>query len=197
MAVDGDTSVESVTGEHQPAESPGASTESVAATREGRSVALRIALFALLAVLALLIGLGVWMSHDVSQERRADEHRQMVVEVARQAALNLTTIDHASVDTAIRRIIESSTGPFHDDFESRSDVFARAVVQAQSKSEGSVTEAGLESQDGEDSQVLVAVAVKTSIAGVQEPQPHAWRMRVTVTESGDQSAKVSNVQFVP
>jgi Mce-associated membrane protein len=193
VAVDGDTVSEPLTEEGQPVES----AESVAATREGRAVALRIALFALLVVLALLIGLGVWMGRDVLQERRADEHRQMVVGVARQAALNLTTIDHVSVDSDVRRIIESSTGPFHDDFESRSDVFVQAVIQAQSKSEGSVTEAGLESQDGEDSQVLVSVAVKTSIAGVQEPQPRAWRMRVTVTESGDQSAKVSNVQFVP
>jgi Mce-associated membrane protein len=70
------------------------------------------------------------------------------------------------------------------------------VKQAQSKSVGTVSEAGLESQSGDQAQVLVAVSVKTANLGAQEQRPRAWRMRIDVQKLGDQ-AKVSNLQFVP
>ena len=61
---------------------------------------------------------------------------------------------------------------------------------------GTVTEAGLESQTADTAQVLVAVTVTTTNAGAQQPDPHAWRMRISVQKAGDQM-KVSHVEFVP
>jgi Mce-associated membrane protein len=164
--------------------------------RAGRS-AVRAGVIAIAVVLAALVGLGSWLGHEILQDSRAEAQRQMLVGVGRQAALNLTTIDYTTVDADIKRILDSSTGTFHDDFQKRSGPFVEAVTEAKSKSEGTVTEAGLESQEGDDAHVLVAVAVKTSTAGVAEPQPRSWRMRITVTHNADHDAKVSNVQFVP
>lgn len=59
-----------------------------------------------------------------------------------------------------------------------------------------MTAAGLESEDPQGAQVLVAITVKTSNAGAPEQQPRAWRMRIGVKKVGDE-AKVSNVEFVP
>lgn len=171
-------------------------TDEVPTSKKSRPIA-RIALLAMLVVLAGLAGAGVWMFNNVSEERRADQHRQMLVDVGRQIALNLTTIDHTTVNADIERILTGSIGDFHDDFEKRAGEFVAAVAESQSKSVGTVTEAGLESQDGESADVLVAVAVQTSLAGAEEPQPRAWRMRITVTQPPGQEAKVSNVQFVP
>jgi Mce-associated membrane protein len=69
------------------------------------------------------------------------------------------------------------------------------VKQAKSTSVGTITEAGLESEESGHARVLVAVAVKTSNAGAPEQDPRTWRMRITVQKDGDQ-AKVSNVEFV-
>jgi Mce-associated membrane protein len=187
MAVDADTAEQSL------AASLENSDTHLAQSRK----TLRLALAAVLVTLAALIGVGVWTGHQIAQEHQADEHQEMLVGVARQAALNLTTIDHTSVDSDIKRILDSSTGTFHDDFQKRADPFVQAVTEAQSTSVGTVTEAGMESQEGDDTKVLVAVAVKTSSAGVEEPQPRAWRMRITVTQPSGQDPKVSNVQFVP
>jgi Mce-associated membrane protein len=110
--------------------------------------------------------------------------------------VNLTTIDWQEADADINRILDSATGTFYDDFSKRSQPFVQVVKQAQSKSVGTVTEAGLESQSGDQAQVLVAVSVKTTNLGVNEQRPRAWRMRIDVQKIGDQ-AKVSNVQFVP
>ncbi|MBJ7336348.1 hypothetical protein [Mycolicibacterium sp.] len=131
----------------------------------------------------------------VQSQREADRDR-LFLEVARQGAVNLTTIDWQEADADVQRILDSATGTFYDDFSKRSQPFVEVVKQAQSKSVGTVTEAGLESDSGDQAQVLVAVAVKTTNAGSAEQRPRAWRMRVDVQKVGEQ-AKVSNVQFVP
>lgn len=144
----------------------------------------------------VLAGLLGWMAYRAHDSHDARQQRQMFLEVGRQAALNLTTINFTRADADVQRILDSATGRFHDDFQQRSQAFIEVVKQAQSKSEGTVTQAGLESDDGNGAQVLVAVTVKTTSAGTAEPQPRAWRMRIGVQKVGD-GAKVSNVEFVP
>jgi Mce-associated membrane protein len=120
----------------------------------------------------------------------------MLLAAARQGALNLTTISYAEVDTDIKRILDSATGTFHDDFEKRSQPFVEVVKKAQSKSQGTITEAGLESMQGDNARALVAVTVTTSDAGAAQQEPRSWRMRIDVQKTGE-DAKVSNVEFIP
>ncbi|EUA58499.1 hypothetical protein I550_1642 [Mycobacterium intracellulare 1956] len=119
-----------------------------------------------------------------------------MVRIGRQGALNLTTIDWQHADADVQRILDSATGTFYDDFSHRSKPFIDVVKKAQSKSVGTITEAGLESQSGNEAQVLVAVSVKTSNLGAAEQDPRHWRMRVIVQKVGN-DMKVSNVAFVP
>jgi Mce-associated membrane protein len=148
---------------------------------------------------AVVVTLGCvagWLEYRTYRSQQAQAQRNQLVEAARQGAVNLTTIDYTRVDADIRRILDSSTGSFHDDFEKGHQPFVDVVKQARSKTEGTVTAAGLESQDGDHAQVLVAVSVKTSNAGAPEQEPRGWRMRIAVQNVGD-GAKVSAVQFVP
>jgi Mce-associated membrane protein len=149
-----------------------------------------------LVVVVSLAGIVGWLGFRAYDSHKADEQRQLFVQVGRQAALNLTTIDFEHADADVQRILDSATDTFYDDFSKRSQPFVDVVKQAQSKSVGSVTSAGLESDTGDNAQVLVAVTVKTSNAGAAEQQPRAWRMRILVKKVGD-DAKVSNVEFVP
>lgn len=136
-----------------------------------------------------------WLGVRTYQSHQQQQRQALFVQIARQGAVSLTTIDFAHADADIQRILDSATGTFYDDFSKRSQPFVDVVKKAQSKSEGTVTEAGLESEQGDTAQVLVAVSVKTSNAGAQEQQPRAWRMRISVQKLGD-GAKVSNVEFV-
>jgi Mce-associated membrane protein len=120
----------------------------------------------------------------------------LFLQVGRQGAINLTTIDWQHADTDVERILNSATGTFFDDFSKRSQPFIDVVKQAQSTSVGTVTEAGVESVTGDSAQVLVAVSVKTSNIGAPEQKPRSWRMRINVQRVGDE-AKISNVGFVP
>src|ERR1700744_2917164 len=149
------------------------------------------------ATIVALLGLGGWLGFRVHQDHQVQAQRNLYVQVARQTAINLTTIDYTEVDADIKRVLDSATGAFHDEFQNRSQPFVEVVKKVQSKSEGSISEAGLLSYAKDQAQVLVAIAVKTSMAGAPPDQePRRWRMRLTVDKTGD-SAKVSNVEFVP
>ena len=149
------------------------------------------------AIIVALLGLGGWLGFRVHQDDQVQAQRNLFVQVARQTAINLTTIDYTEVDADIKRVLDSATGAFHDEFQNRSQPFVEVVKKVQSKSEGTISEAGLLSYTKDQAQVLVAVAVKTTMAGAPPDQePRRWRMRLTVDKTGD-SAKVSNVEFVP
>lgn len=137
-----------------------------------------------------------WLGYQANQARQDAHLRALLVQVAKQVAVNLTTIDHERAESDVQRILDSATGAFREDFQNRSTPFIDVVKQAKSKSEGTVTEAGLEALTGQQGRVLVSVTVKTTTNGQPEEQPRYWRMRITVDQQAD-GAKVSNVDFVP
>ncbi len=155
-----------------------------------------LALIAGLVLVLALGGLTGWLGFRAYQSKQLDDQRKVFLQVGRQGAINLTTIDFEHADADVQRILDSATGTFYDDFQKRAGPFVEVVKQAKSKSVGTVTEAGLESDTDTGAQVLVAVTVQTSNAGAAEQQPRLWRMRITVQKMGD-DVKVSNVEFVP
>lgn len=175
-------------------ETPGGSGD--AATAEGQRSGLRLALvFGIVAILAVGAVAG-WSGYRGYQEYQAKKQRELFLQVGRQGALNLTTISYTEIDADVQRILDSATGTFYDDFKKRSQPFVEIVKQARSKSVGTITAAGLESVDGDQARVLVAVQVATSNVGASDQPLRGWRMRIDVQKTGD-GAKVSNVQFVP
>jgi Mce-associated membrane protein len=155
-----------------------------------------LSLTAAVLIVAALGALAGWFGLKAHESHQHARQREMFLQAARQGALNLTTISYTEVDADIQRILDSSTGGFYDDFQKRAQPFVDIVKQAQSKSKGTITEAGLESVHGDSAQALVAVTVTTSNAGAAEQQPRSWRMRINVQKVGD-TPKVSNVEFVP
>jgi Mce-associated membrane protein len=161
----------------------------------GRTPARRVVAAAMSAAL-VLAALGGWLAYRDYQTQQRQIEQQRFVAVGRQAAVNLTTIDFTRADADVARILDSATGTFLDDFQKRAQPFIDVVKQTKSKSEGAVTEAGLESLQGDHGQVLVAVQVKTSTDGAPPRDVRTWRMRIDVQQVGT-DLKVANVQFVP
>jgi Mce-associated membrane protein len=165
------------------------------AVRQGLT-STRMPIVIALGVCAAVSGLGGWLGYVAYESDQGQQQRELFLRVGRQAAVNLTTIDHAQADADVQRILDSAAGTFHDDFQTRAPAFVDVVKQAQSKSEGTVTAAGVETESADQAEVLVAVSVKTSNAGAPEQEPKAWRMRISV-QKVDDGAKVTNVRFVP
>jgi Mce-associated membrane protein len=156
----------------------------------------KLALIAGIVAVVALAALCGWLGYRAYESDRAEAQRSVFLQVGRQGAVNLTTIDWENADADVQRILDSATGTFYDEFQQRAEPFVEVVKQAQSKSVGTVAEAGLESVGDDEAQVLVAVTVQTTNAGAPEQQPRAWRMRISVQEV-DGEAKVSKVEFVP
>jgi Mce-associated membrane protein len=169
--------------------------ENVAAAKAPMSHVRLATIVGLVAVLALA-GLVGWLGFRTYQSHQADTQRREFLAVGRQGALNLTTIDFEHVDADVKRILDSATGTFYDDFQQRSGPFVQVVKEVKSKSVGTVTEAGVESVSADNAQVLVAVSVNTSVVGQPDQRPRSWRMRILLQKVGDEP-KVSNVEFVP
>jgi Mce-associated membrane protein len=147
-------------------------------------------------VVAALAGLTGWLGYQDYQSHQAQQRHNVFLQAARQAALNLTTISYTEAGADVARILDSTTGRFRDDFQHRSQPFIDVVNKAQSTSVGTIIEAGVQSEQDNEAQVLVAVNVDSTLAGTPEPEPRAWRMCVTVQRVGS-GAKASNVEFVP
>jgi len=166
-----------------------------AATVKTKMSHVRLAMILGLVAVVALAALCGWLGFRTYESREAADERNLFLQVGRQAALNLTTIDFEHADEDVQRVLDSSTGTFYDDFQARAQPFKEVVKQAKSKSVGTIAEAGVESITQDGAEVLVAVTVKTSNAGAAEQEPRAWRMRITV-QKADDGAKVANVRFV-
>ncbi len=181
MADDADAGTEPVTGDTAPERS------------QPRPV--RAALILGAVVIAVLGGLVGWLGMRATSSNEQAAQRDLFLSVGRQGALDLTTIEAADADGAVQRILDSSTGAFHDDFKKNSGPFVEVLKQTQSSSQGTVTEAAVESLSDDQAQVLVTVAIKTVTPGQPDQPERLWRMRIGVQKSDD-GAKVSEVVFV-
>jgi Mce-associated membrane protein len=146
-------------------------------------------------IVVSLVALSSWLGYSAYRSYQTDRRQAYFLAFGREAAVNLTTINHTEVDKDIQRILDSATGNFHDEFQDRAKPFVDYVKQSKSKSEGQVTEAGLQSVTSDAARVLVTVSVTTSVAAYPEPHLNRFRLRLDVMEVGDR-AKVSRVEFL-
>ena len=151
------------------------------------------------AIILALIGLAGWLGYRVHQDHQAQAQRNLYLQVARQTAVNLTTIDYTGVDADIKRVLDSATGGF-----SRRVPEEVAAVR-RGREEGAVEIArarwprrGCCPRPKDQAQVLVAVSVKTSMGAAPADRSRAdGGCALACREDGRWPAKVSNVEFVP
>lgn len=167
--------------------------DETAPRRRWVSRVLTAAAVAVICGLLALSGYFVWHHHTADQD---GEQAAAFAAAARQELINLTSFDFNHAKEDVQRVIDNSTGEFRDDFQSRADDFTAVVEQSKVVTEGKVNAAAVESIDNDSAVVLVAASSNiTNAAGAKE-DPRTWRMRMTVTQEGDQY-KVSKVEMVP
>ncbi len=145
---------------------------------------------------ALFAGLVGWLGFRAYEANNLEAQRNLVVQAACQGATNLLTVDYQHAEADAQRILDSATGKFYDSFARRKQSYIDSAQRMRSKLVATATDAGLESRNGDQGKVLVAVTVKSSDPALAQQEPQYWRIRVTVKKMGD-VAKVSDVVFVP
>lgn len=138
----------------------------------------------LLVVLATAVGVAV-LALDVRSEARRETQREAAVAAAREAAVALTSLDHADADAGVDRVLALATGDLAQQFDDSRDRLRTLLGSRRSRSEGTVLEAGLASFTGAEAEVLVAVDASVTDADTTAPRVQRYRMALTVRRVGD------------
>ncbi|WIM89577.1 hypothetical protein PT015_09170 [Candidatus Mycobacterium wuenschmannii] len=156
------------------------------------SLALTVA--AVVAIVGLLAASG-WMAYQHHNVLRDRQRAAAYVAVARQGAVNLTSLDFNKAKEDVQRVLDIATGEFKDDFQKRAADFESVVKDSKAVSEGTVTVTAVESMNQNSAVVLLLVNESvTNNAGAKDA-PRTFRFRVHVVHDGD-DLKVSKVEFV-
>lgn len=154
-----------------------------------------VVLIGLTTVAAALIALGLVFGWRLIQNNAVDARRETVLQTARQAADNLTTIDYRTADRDIQQLLDGSTEEFAAEFGINGPAFLEVVKQTRLVSTGEVTSAGLERVDQNSARVLVAVKASVSDASAPRGTPRNYRMGVELVFTAGQWL-VSKVEFI-
>ena len=155
---------------------------------------LRSAAIVGVAIVVALAGAVGWLWFHTAELQRSHHEREIALQVGRQAAASLTSLDWQHADADAQRVLALATGPFYDDFSRRAQSMVEVAKQVKSRSEGTVTDVGLLPESAKGTRVLASVIVKTANVGAPE-HSQAWRMVLTVQQVGGDT-KVSNVEFM-
>ncbi len=157
------------------------------------SVAWKAAVIALICTFVVASGYMVWQRHETDERKQRAAN---FIAGARQGVVNLTSMDFNKAKEDVQRVIDSSTGQFHDDFQARAKDFTTVVEQSKVVTQGTVKAAAVQSINGDFALVLVAATSHITNAAGAKDEPRNWRLKVTVKNDGGQY-KMSSVEFIP
>lgn len=157
----------------------------------------RILIAALSGVLAVLVGTGVWIAAQARDEQGRAGDRRAVLIAAGEHAKNLMSLDHKSVDADLRRILDTSTGEAHEEYETNAAKLKTTTVENKVVQQGVLRATGLVSMTATTARVLVVADVEIRWEGSRsKPQERYYRWQMDLTKTGGRWL-VSKVVQVP
>ncbi|MHA6792694.1 hypothetical protein ACVGVM_04120 [Pseudonocardia bannensis] len=143
------------------------------------------ALLAIAAVAALVFG-TLWVLALTDDSLDLASTRDVVLVDARQAAINLNTLDYRNVDSGLDLWEQSSTGSVLDEFRTNRAEYATFVSESKRATEAEVTDAAVAELDARagSARVLVGVDVTVRPEG-QDPILTRQRLQLEMTRTDD------------
>ena len=121
----------------------------------------RLATTVLVVLVVLLVAAVAWFAASIKSH--VDDRdalaaaRDGAVTAARQEIINLDTLNHATIDRDLARVVEGATGTFKEQFTRAKADLKSLIVQRKSTSNGTILSAGVVRADTNTATVLVAV----------------------------------------
>ncbi|WP_225396733.1 Mce protein [[Mycobacterium] zoologicum] len=142
---------------------------------------------AALAAIAVLSGAGYqgWLLH---QHYRSGVAAREALDAGTQYAEILTTANPGTIDRQITRILDGSTGKFHDRYAKQSSDLRALLLANQVTTRGSVVNSAVKSADARSATVLLFVQQTFSSAKVKgapgDPPADVTPMAITLQKVG-------------
>lgn len=153
---------------------------------------------AVILVLALIVSLvaGVWFGIRAVQGFGDERARADAVDAAKIVATRLTTFDAGTAEADTKAMLAGATPLYAGALEGDQDPVIKGMRQAQARSEGTVTGAGLLSYNPgtHTAHVLVSVRARVSNKSLPGGQDRDYRMDLSMVDQGDWL--VDGVEFV-
>jgi Mce-associated membrane protein len=157
-----------------------------------RAVAVSAAILVVLALVAVS-GYFVWQDRQISQ---LHEQESQFAAAAQQGVVNLMSLNFNNAQADIQRVIDGTTGEFHDDFAGSTEDFMTVMKESKVITTATVNATAVETMTADSAVVLVAATSQVANSVSKQPNPRIWRLSVTVNKVDDQ-IKMSKVEFVP
>lgn len=137
------------------------------------------------AVLAIVFG-ALWLIALNSDSVTIASNRDAVLRDARQAVLNLNTLDYHNAQAGLDLWIQSSTGSVRDEFAKNRDAYAQLVTQQKRTTTATISDAAVAELDDRSgtARVLLGVDVTVTPEG-QEPTVTRQRIEAEMTRTDD------------
>ncbi|CAN5876933.1 hypothetical protein BH10ACT9_BH10ACT9_44660 [soil metagenome] len=148
-----------------------------------------------IAVLALVAASAFFLYQDRQAEVLREQQSEFA-EAARQGVVNLMSLDFNNAQADIQRVIDGTTGEFHDDFASSTNDFMTVMKESKVVTTATVSATAVETMSDDSALVLVAATSQVANSVSMQANPRIWRLSVTVNRVDDQ-IKMSKVEFVP
>jgi Mce-associated membrane protein len=189
-------------GEHEDTahhESPTTDAEAEDATqeagRQGRRAAWRrnpflagACVLLVAAVAAAAVFGGLWASASLGGDAHYSQVRNHVLQVAKGAAVNFTSVDYRHVDQYKKHAEESTTGTLHKTLDKSIGNYTDKLSKAKLVVRGSVMQAALSTLDthtGKASALVVLKTVTTRAGKKPSTQRLPMTLKLTRVDSGD------------
>ncbi|MFF3574003.1 hypothetical protein ACFYXQ_40275 [Nocardia jiangxiensis] len=166
-----------------------------AATRRRRRYLAAVALTA--AIFLAAAGMSMYFAVAHRNSSHEADQRLACVQAARQGVVNILSVDFATANRDVQRILDDATGAWRDEFSPQAQPFIQVVEKSKVVTTADITAAGLEHLNGDGSaQVLVAAHSKVSNSAGASNEQRTFRLRVTVAPDGGR-LKIAKMEYVP
>jgi Mce-associated membrane protein len=138
----------------------------------------------------VIVGVGVGLSvtalalagffgWQLKQDRDTAAAARAALEVARNYAVTLTSVDDGKVDENFAQVLDGATGEFRDMYSQSAAQLRQLLIDNKAVSHGTVVDAAIKSATKDKVEVLIFV--DQSISNNTNPEPRIDRSRVAIT----------------
>ncbi|WP_067794760.1 nuclear transport factor 2 family protein [Actinomadura formosensis] len=147
----------------------------------------------------IVVGLAIaagWLGVVSLRGKDEADQRAKAVQAARQMGVNLMSLDAATAQRDLDRIVAGTTGDLKNKLASQSSAFMQQVTKAKAKSTVSDVDAALVSIDGDSAEVMVSLNGTVTNDKVKNGTPQGYRYQMDLTRV-DGRWLVSGLEVVP
>ncbi|MFA1549183.1 hypothetical protein [Actinomadura chokoriensis] len=159
----------------------------------------RLPLITAITLSVVVAGLAIasgWLGVVTLRNKDEADQRAKAIQSARQMGVNLMSLDAATAQRDLDRIVSGTTGELKNKLASQSNAFMQQITKAKAKSTVSDVDAALVSMDDDSAEVMVSLNGTVTNDKVKNGTPQGYRYQMDLTRVDDRWL-VSGLEVVP